>query len=146
MFGSVVRRFCNTSPCFLVPKLRVDMRSHSRFDEISRHPIISKGVKSVVLNLDFYVAHMAYNIFSFAELNAARLADQVDWLKGRGEEDNEEQFPDGDEQWLKTISQAELLQHAEKGTKILEAWGRFVLGDDSAPENGSILLKNHQAC
>jgi hypothetical protein len=70
------RRFCSTSSDLLLRFVRVELNpsSLSQFEEISRHPTISKGVRCVRVVLPLYNATLAQDISTFAQHNAQELA------------------------------------------------------------------------
>jgi hypothetical protein len=70
------RRFCSTSSDLLLRFVRVELNpsSLSQFEEISRHPTISNGVRCVRVVLPLYNATLAQDISTFAQHNAQELA------------------------------------------------------------------------
>ncbi|KAK2604432.1 hypothetical protein N8I77_007363 [Diaporthe amygdali] len=69
------RRFCNTSSHLLLPYLDIDMSSPSlaHLNEISRHPTISKGVRTLRVHVGFYSAALADDFVAFTEVCFANL-------------------------------------------------------------------------
>lgn len=59
------QRLCNTSSHLLIPFLCLDCGSLPRFKNISRYPVISKGVQMVRGDSTYYVSGMANYIFAF---------------------------------------------------------------------------------
>ena len=74
------RRFCDTSSHLLLPLARIELNSTSvdRFDAISHHPTISKGVRAVRVVLDYYCDELANDFALFAEYSAVNLRDRTD--------------------------------------------------------------------
>ena len=77
------RRFCSTSSDLLLRFVRVELTpsSLSQFEEISRHPTISKGVRCVRVVLPLYNATLAQDISTFAQHNAQELRDLTETME-----------------------------------------------------------------
>ncbi|KAH8591413.1 hypothetical protein B0O99DRAFT_632611 [Bisporella sp. PMI_857] len=63
------RRFCDTSSHLLLCIAKVELRcsSLSRFEAISRHPIVSKGIQAVRIYLGYYDEILATDFRSFVD-------------------------------------------------------------------------------
>lgn len=74
------RRFCSASSHLLLQFLRVKLNppSLSKFEEISRHPIISKWIRCVRVALSFYDATSAQDIGAFALYSSQRLREATE--------------------------------------------------------------------
>ncbi|ROW14307.1 hypothetical protein VPNG_03984 [Cytospora leucostoma] len=77
------RRFCDTSSHLLLDRVTVCMtpRSLQRFEAISRHPTISRGVLGVQFNLSYYDRALAQDMAAFAR----RIAQEVHSMVGVGQ-------------------------------------------------------------
>ncbi|PSS13293.1 hypothetical protein M430DRAFT_267445 [Amorphotheca resinae ATCC 22711] len=121
------RRFCNLSSHLLIRLVRVELNSSSllRLEEISRHPIIRKGVRGVRVLLHFYDSGLANDIWTFADHNAGQLREETELI--------ERSAPST----LLNSSKEMILEAAKKVRPILESWEGFVRGtpDDPACEN-----------
>lgn len=74
------RRFCHTSSHLLMNSIRIGMtpQSVAYLDEVSRHPTISKGIRTIRLALGCYFdAGIACDIQAFAQYHLVRLQDEI---------------------------------------------------------------------
>ncbi|CAI6088672.1 unnamed protein product [Clonostachys chloroleuca] len=77
------RKFSRISSCFFLRSTSVDVTisSLSRFKEISRHPIISKGIRCVRIVLHFYSSSLSNNFGEFLGYNLDELNERVEMMK-----------------------------------------------------------------
>ena len=75
----VCRRFHDTSSHLLLHYVTVDMTGPSiaHLEEISRHPVISKGIRAIQVILCFYDSALAGDIRAFAAYQASRLRSSI---------------------------------------------------------------------
>ncbi|KAH7119190.1 hypothetical protein EDB81DRAFT_814893 [Dactylonectria macrodidyma] len=78
------QRFCRVSSRFFLRSVSVDLSvsSMSRFEEISRHPTISKGIRVVRAVLHFYDPFLSDNIEDFILYHAAELEERAAVMEG----------------------------------------------------------------
>ncbi|KAE8454428.1 hypothetical protein EG329_000050 [Mollisiaceae sp. DMI_Dod_QoI] len=126
------RRFYNVSSPLLIHSIRVRINSQSvlRLEEISRHPIISKGVQHVRIILDFYDYFMADDIRTFAAYRLEMMRRDTAMMEGRPTLNIYNRVP-----------QQKDLDTIEKVKEMLESWETFVNGtpDDPVDEGTSDL-------
>ncbi|KAH8655305.1 hypothetical protein BX600DRAFT_469466 [Xylariales sp. PMI_506] len=74
------RRFCTTSSHLLLQSVEVNLTRQSLgcLEEISRHPIIRKGILAIRVTLEFYGALLAEDIRNFARYHESRLDREMD--------------------------------------------------------------------
>jgi hypothetical protein len=75
------RRFCNTSSHLLLDYVPVCLTRESlaHLDEVSRHPLLSKGVRAIKFSVvPYYDAVLANDIHAFATYRASKLRESVD--------------------------------------------------------------------
>ena len=75
----VCRRFCDTSSHLLLRYVKVDITRPSimHLEEVSRQPVISKGIRAIQVNLKFYDSVLASDIHAFAAYQASRLRSSI---------------------------------------------------------------------
>ncbi|KAI0141648.1 hypothetical protein GGR57DRAFT_403703 [Xylariaceae sp. FL1272] len=82
----VCRKFCATSSHLLTNHVAVTFQSKSieRFQWISHHPILSKSILNVRVDLAYYHSELAANLPTFAGLLSKELDKAThDWVSGR---------------------------------------------------------------
>lgn len=79
----VCQRFCRTSSRFFLHSVSVDLRlsSVSRYEEISRHPTISKGIRVIRVVLHYYDPILSNSFMDFIEYHAAELDQQIEFME-----------------------------------------------------------------
>ncbi|KFA81654.1 hypothetical protein S40288_09959 [Stachybotrys chartarum IBT 40288] len=112
----VCQKFCDASSRILLRTLYVDMipSSLSRFEEASRHPIISKGIRVVRVNLHFYEPSISNNFADFVSHCANYLQ-----LQTQGREGAPSRFT---ETGLKVL---------KKAKEVAACWHRLAQGEGS---------------
>lgn len=114
------RRFCDSSSHLLIHFLEVDLDLNSlqRFEEISRHPTIRKGVQAVRLRPRCYAKILADDILEFAEYRLEELQEELESMVSMAD-------------FITTGAHAvpkETLEEAiEKVEAVLESWHRFII-------------------
>ena len=75
----VCRCFCDTSSHLLLCYVKVDITRPSimHLEEVSRQPVISKGIRAIQVNLKFYDSVLASDIHAFAAYQASRLRSSI---------------------------------------------------------------------
>jgi len=118
------RQFNIIASSFLCPRVRVavDSSSLARFEDISRHPLISKSVKTVSFRLEVFKRHYGTSLFRFAEF-AARLVEKE--LGIRLEDDTaEDKTPvNTNRKW--GVDESDAMEIIKKMRPICESWLRL---------------------
>ncbi|KEY71671.1 hypothetical protein S7711_09704 [Stachybotrys chartarum IBT 7711] len=124
------RAFCRVSSRLFLRSVSVDLRvsSISRFEEISRHPIISKGVRVVRAVLHFYDPRLSENFDDFILHSATELEQRVESME-----------------WMKTwefhkVSEKDGLRVIERLKAISASWRRI----SSAIQAQNLTEDDHQ--
>lgn len=122
------RRFYGVASRMLVRLVRVDHRvsSLSRLDEISRHPIISKGVCAVRVVLHYYDSMLSTHIEKFIPYRAAELEQQLDVF--------EDMLSSGDLADMSDVPDETSCETARKAREVLAAWRRLTPAPSSDGE------------
>ncbi|KXX77785.1 hypothetical protein MMYC01_204782 [Madurella mycetomatis] len=117
------RRFCSIASRMLVRLVRVDHRSSSlsRLEEISRHPIISKGVCAVRVLLHSYDSTLSTHIEDFVLRHTGEVERLVDAFEST-------------RSWELAISEETALEIVRKAREVLAAWCRLTLAPSDADE------------
>lgn len=113
------RRFNSTSSHLLLSKLEIipSKTSLTRLDEISRHPIISRGIQGLCVRLPLYAADLAANADKFQEA-ALRLIQQrirqLDYTKRI--------WPTYNSSQISSVTQEDLEESYANAFRVLSAW------------------------
>ncbi|KAJ8130393.1 hypothetical protein O1611_g3236 [Lasiodiplodia mahajangana] len=133
------RRFYETSSHLLIRVIRVHLTraSLAHLDEVSHHPLISKGVRAIKLGLGpFYDEDLIHDPQAFAHFRGLKLWRELQSWKGRiATRSPTEIFP------------VEILQEAViKGTALIQSFEKFILQriDKSHPDHLMILEAHKQ--
>ncbi|KAI1375780.1 hypothetical protein F4677DRAFT_100698 [Hypoxylon crocopeplum] len=123
------QRFCGASSHLLFNRVSVDLRpeSLSQLEEISRHPTIGKGVRSVRLQLLFYHSELSNDLRRFAEVWSLRLAHDMDYLMIAARR------PRSLASLYEDLSHADVDPILEKCSSVLEAWEHFAHSGEDLP-------------
>jgi hypothetical protein len=125
----VCRRFNAVSAPLLICSVRVDITSDSLrlLEEISWHPIFSKSIKQVEINVSYYDACIANDMALFAQHNSTALFQTLEMME-RGCSDEEEIDFQGGYRTLKdwnTISSTSTDKFTKKQLLLLEALKKY---------------------
>jgi hypothetical protein len=110
---------------FLCPRVRVavDPSSLARFEDISRHPLISKSVKTVSFRLEVFKYQYGTSLFRFAEF-AARLVEKELGINLDGDTAEEDTIPDNpDRKW--GVNESDAMEIIQKMRPVCESWLRL---------------------
>ncbi|KFA69492.1 hypothetical protein S40285_05659 [Stachybotrys chlorohalonatus IBT 40285] len=121
------RTMCRLSSRFLLRSVAVDVRATSiaRLQEISCHPVFSKGVRSVKVIINYYPREISVSLRAFAEYHCRQLEIATTTLGARLRR-RPETIPDI--QNAKTI--------INEANDIIHGWHRAAREDQAAPAAG----------
>ncbi|KEY72829.1 hypothetical protein S7711_04417 [Stachybotrys chartarum IBT 7711] len=124
------RALCRLSSRFLLRSVAVDVRATSiaRLQEISCHPVFSKGVRSVKVIINYYPREISVNLRTFAQYHYRQLEIATTTLGARLRR-RPETIPDI--QNAKTI--------INEANDIIHGWHRAAREDQAAPAAGKDL-------
>ncbi|KFX96248.1 hypothetical protein V490_03443 [Pseudogymnoascus sp. VKM F-3557] len=122
------RLFCSVSSSMLIRLLlvRCEDSSVSRLEEISRHPIISKGVRAVRVVLHSYNPTLYEHIEEFIHYHIENLAEQVHMFEATRRWE-----------WEK-IPEEVALEKLRKAKVVLDSWRRITSSAEKAHEIDSV--------
>lgn len=105
------RRFCEASSHLLMRFLRVEMSEASleHFDEVSRHPTISKGIRTVRVVVHFYTQKLSEDAWTFNAHSMDEIRSTTEFMK-RAAPNN-----------LFNKSEKDIMAAVEKMGKVLDA-------------------------
>lgn len=122
------RRFCNTSSHLLLTRIDVhlNLSSLAHLDEISRHPTISKGIRSLRVIAKYYGAAVADDISLFASKCIPRFRSRQSIWYPRVDFDSKEQA----------------IQFMDNARDFVQAWTSFVdTRQEPSDEKGRLAME-----
>ncbi|KAI0849577.1 hypothetical protein F5Y00DRAFT_268996 [Daldinia vernicosa] len=117
------KKFCSVSSHLLLDSVNVEinLRSVQRFQDISKHPLIARGVRSIRILLHYHSGSLAENLSTYGIHQAQRIRDIVRAL---------ESIINRDYELYTEISLNRMREECHQGLKIAEAWQHLGQSND----------------